>query len=441
MKRILGAGLFVVAALLLVMGLAAFLPKYSGFLRLLFFYLLFDAGLWLSVNLTLGKYSKPARILIAVGYWSPMLISAGSALTVMVIPYLYWPIAFRTYLVSAILILFLVKLFPVVLWMLSILFRTIRLLFTGGLFRKDSFNVRTGMDFFVLTGWITGTIVFIVMVGGMIFGQFAFTVSRQEIILNDLPESFNGFRIVHVSDIHLGSWTCSEKLAVAVDSINDLHPDVIFFTGDMFNYSTVDGNDFGEILSQLKAIYGVYAILGNHDYGDYIKWSSTEAKKNNMVDLKSWYKKLGWKLLLNSNEIIHKGNDSIAVIGVENWGATKRFQRLGDVATARTGTEKMAVQLLLSHDPTYWDRVISKKYQDIDITFSGHTHGGQVGIAAKNFAWSPVSWLYPQWSGLYRNAKSQYPQFLYVNTGLGNIGYAGRIGILPEITLITLNKN
>ncbi|MEI6436028.1 MAG: metallophosphoesterase, partial [Bacteroidota bacterium] len=182
------------------------------------------------------------------------------------------------------------------------------------------------------------------------------------------------------------------------------------------------------------------AILGNHDYGDYIKWSSPEAKKMNMDDLKTWYNKLGWKLLLNSHEIIHKENDSIAVIGVENWGATKRFQRLGDVARAWSGTEKMAVQLLLSHDPTYWDRVISKKYQDIDITFSGHTHGGQVGIAAKNFAWSPVAWLYPQWSGIYRNAKSPYPQFLYVNTGLGNIGYAGRIGILPEITLITLKK-
>ncbi|MEI6434341.1 MAG: metallophosphoesterase, partial [Bacteroidota bacterium] len=264
MKRILGAGLFVVAALLLVIGLTSFLPKYGGFLRLLFFYLLFDAGLWLSVNRALGKYSKPARILIAVGYWSPMLISAGSLVAVIFFPYLNWPIAFRTYLVSLLLILFLVKLFPIVFWILSIFLRTIRLLFTGGLLKKGSFNVRNGMDFFVLTGWLAGTIVFIVMVGGMIFGQFAFTVSRQEIILNDLPESFNGFRIVQVSDIHLGSWTCDEKLAVAVDSINELHPDVIFFTGDMFNYSTVDGNDFGQILSRLKALYGVYAILGNH---------------------------------------------------------------------------------------------------------------------------------------------------------------------------------
>jgi predicted MPP superfamily phosphohydrolase len=276
------------------------------------------------------------------------------------------------------------------------------------------------------------------MVWGMIYGQFAFKVAKQDIRLPELPESFNGFKIVQVSDIHLGSWTCREKLADAVDSINALKPDVIFVTGDMFNYKTAEGSDFGTILRQLSAQHGIYVILGNHDYGDYITWPTPEDKRRNMDELKLWYRGLGWKLLLNEHAFIHAGSDSIVVIGIENWGATARFQRLGDIDKARTGSEKVPVQLLLSHDPSYWDLVISKKYQDIDITFSGHTHGGQVGISTKYFSWSPSALAYPHWAGLYKNPESRSAQYLYVNPGLGIIGYAGRIGIRPEITLITL---
>jgi hypothetical protein len=159
-----------------------------------------------------------------------------------------------------------------------------------------------------------------------------------------------------------------------------------------------------------------------------------------MVDMTAYYRHLGWKLLMNSNDLLRRGNDSIAVIGVENWGATRRFQRFGDIALAEKGTETMAIQLLLSHDPSHWDSIVSKQYQHIDVTFAGHTHGGQVGIDCCNIHWSPVKWVSRFWCGLYENQHSKEPQYLFVNQGLGNIGYSGRIGIMPEITLITLRR-
>ena len=441
MKQKMGAGLFVVAALFLVFGLTAYLPKYAGFIRILFFFLILDAALWYTVRRAISGFSQRTRICIGLIYWSPVMISAVCLATGFVVSFFDWPIPVRTYLVSIVLILFLVKLLPAIAWIFSLMFRYMKILYLNITAGNPVIKVNRIMGPMVVSAWIAGFIIAMIMVGGMIFGQFAFHVARQEISIAELPESFNGFKIVHVSDIHLGSWTCSKKLADAVDSINGLKPDVVFFTGDMFNYNTAEGIDFGNILMKLTPPHGIYAILGNHDYGDYITWSTPEAKHRNMAELKLWFHSLGWKLLMNEHDFIHVGIDSIAVVGVENWGATARFQRVGDIDKARTGIENIPVQLLLSHDPSYWDMVISKKYRDIDITFSGHTHGGQVGISMKTFSWSPSSWVYPQWAGLYRNQESISDQYLYVNPGLGNIGYPGRIGILPEITLITLKSN
>jgi predicted MPP superfamily phosphohydrolase len=165
-----------------------------------------------------------------------------------------------------------------------------------------------------------------------------------------------------------------------------------------------------------------------------------DLKQKNITDLRKYYKDLGWKLLLNSNDVLKKGQDSIAVIGVENWGATHRFQRFGDIGIAQKGTEQMAIQLLLSHDPSHYDSIICKKFKNIDITFAGHTHGGQVGIDCSGTHWSPAAMAYPHWSGLYGNSDTLNPQYVFVNQGLGNIGYSGRIGILPEISLIILKR-
>jgi predicted MPP superfamily phosphohydrolase len=248
-------------------------------------------------------------------------------------------------------------------------------------------------------------------------------------------------RIVQFSDVHLGNWPRKDKLEEVVRLINNCKPDMIFFTGDMFNYCTAEGIPFLPILGQLHAPFGIFAILGNHDYGEYIRWPSEADKKANMEALGQFYHQLGWTLLRNDNQIIARGSDSIAVVGVENWGKTKRFQRLGDIEKALTGSENLPVHLLLSHDPTYWESVISKNYPMVDITFSGHTHGGQVGINAAGIHWSPVAWFSKFWGGLYRKEGSPVIQYLYVDEGIGCIGYSGRVGILPEITLFTIRKS
>jgi predicted MPP superfamily phosphohydrolase len=209
----------------------------------------------------------------------------------------------------------------------------------------------------------------------------------------------------------------------------------------MANYTVLDVLPFEEILTHLKAPYGIFAILGNHDYGAYVKWPSEEAKEKDMKDLISFYHRLGWKLLLNEHSILRKGDDSIAILGVQNWGKAYRFQKLGDIPAAQKGVENMSVQLLLSHDPSFWDSIICHKFRNIDITFSGHTHGFQFGIECCGIRWSPAQYLYKQWGGLYEKpVPGSHPQYIYVNRGLGSLGYPGRIGILPEITVFTLRS-
>jgi hypothetical protein len=260
--------------------------------------------------------------------------------------------------------------------------------------------------------------------------------------LPELPPSFDGFRIVQISDIHLGSWAFKDKLKEAVEIINEQKPDMVFFTGDMVNYTSYESYEYADILKEIRPPSGVFAIMGNHDYGDYVSWRSVQAKIDNREYLEEIYKYLGWKLLLNEHVVVRKGDDSIAVIGVENWGGTKRFPRLGDLDKATSGSEGMEIQLLLSHDPSHWEKLVTKKFRKIDITFSGHTHGFQMGIECCGIRWSPSQYMYGTWAGLYdKPVEGSHPQYLYVNRGLGSVGYPGRIGILPEITLIVLHKS
>ncbi|MCX6305614.1 MAG: metallophosphoesterase [Bacteroidetes bacterium] len=441
MKKHLVSAIFVVLSLSMVVVLRAFLPKYSGMFLYFFFFLVFYGYLWFSVSRGLHKHSRVLRSLAAILYWFPVALIVSLMGYGFMVSFLEWNIPFRTYLQSIILILFLAEFLPMVTLILADTGRlvdfTFQRLVRG---RTISFNSLHRFKPILVTGWIMGALVFLIMAAGMLFWQFDFTVRRQGITLNELPAAFNGLKIVQISDVHLGSWGSKQRLQEAMDQINELKPDVIFFTGDMFNYCTADGRGFENILKTLQAPFGIYAILGNHDYGDYITWPTPGVKKKNMSDLVSFYNNLGWKLLRNSHDILRRGNDSIAVIGVENWGSTRRFQRRGDMAVAQEGTENMAIQLLLSHDPSHWDKIVSKDYPKIDVTFAGHTHGGQIGIDCCNIHWSPVKWLYAHWCGLYQSPGAYPPQYLYVNQGLGNIGYSGRIGILPEITLFTLMK-
>jgi len=441
MKKFFFPSLFIVLSLILVLVSGAFMPKYSGALKFFFFFLLSDGYLWLLVRNAIKSLRAELRILATILFWLPVALLLCLIVCGILVPFLDWNLQVRTYFPSLILILFVTEFFPILTLALADLIRfsnfTFRCFLPG---KRKSLGSIQRFKPLLLTGWIMGALMFLLMAAGTIFWQFDFQVRKQVIILKELPTAFDGLKIVQFSDVHLGSWGVKQKLQKAMDEINGLRPDVIFFTGDMFNFCTADGNGFEPILKTLRAPYGIYAIMGNHDYGDYIRWPSAEAKTKNLEDLKVFYKNLGWKLLLNSHDLLKRGTDSIAVIGVENWGATRRFQRRGDIAMAQKGTENMAIQLLLSHDPSHWDSIISKKYPKIDVTFSGHTHGGQFGIDCCNIHWSPIQWFSRLWCGLYQNPDTNTPQYLYVNQGLGNIGYAGRVGIMPEITLIILKR-
>jgi len=271
---------------------------------------------------------------------------------------------------------------------------------------------------------------------GMVKGAFDYKIHNVKITLPNLPGAFNGLKIVQISDIHSGSFVSTKPLEEAVKLINAQNPDVIFFTGDLVNDRATEMEPFMDVLNKLNAPMGVYSTLGNHDYGDYVSWESQAAKVENLENLKKVHAQLGWRLLMNEHVPLKKQDAEIALIGVENWGDKLHFPKYGDLQKAHAGTEKYPVKLLLSHDPSHFTNQVKQLYKDIDITFSGHTHGFQFGIEIPGFKWSPSQYVYKHWAGL----AQENNQYLYVNRGLGFLGYPGRVGILPEITVMELYK-
>ena len=276
---------------------------------------------------------------------------------------------------------------------------------------------------------------FVSFIYGMVKGAFDYKVRNVKVILPQLPSSFNGLKIVQISDIHSGSFVSTTHIEEAINIVMQQKADIIFFTGDLVNNEATETEPFIEILSRVKAPMGVFSTLGNHDYGDYKTWESPEAKVKNLQDLKDIHAQLGWKLMMNEHVALKKGDDEIALIGIENWGGNLNFPKYGDMKKAHAETEKYPVKLLLSHDPSHWEMQVRKDYKDVDITFSGHTHGFQFGIEIPGWIkWSPSQFVYKQWAGLYTEGN----QHVYVNRGLGFLGYPGRVGILPEITVMEL---
>ena len=271
---------------------------------------------------------------------------------------------------------------------------------------------------------------------GMVKTAYDFTVRRSKVVLTNLPESFNGLKIVQISDIHSGSFLSAEPIEKAVRQIMALQPDIIFFTGDLVNDRASEIEPYLKLFSGLKAPLGVFSILGNHDYGDYVQWPDEQSKRENLDTLIQHHKTMGWDILLNEHRIIEKNGEKIKILGVENWGAALRFPKYGDVQKAKANSENTPVTLLLSHDPSHWEAEITPNHSDIDLTFSGHTHGFQFGIDIPGFKWSPSQYVYKQWAGIYESAH----QKINVNRGFGFIGYMGRVGIKPEITLVELVK-
>lgn len=293
----------------------------------------------------------------------------------------------------------------------------------------------TRSEFLARTAIVAGAVPFTAMAYGIISGAHDYRVRRRTVYLPNLPKPFDGLRIGQISDIHSGTFFNKVGVQGGVDMLLQEKPDVVFFTGDLVNYQTKEVDPYIEIFSRLKAPMGVFSVTGNHDYGDYRSWTSLAAKRQNFQDLIAAHKVMNYDLLMNENRTLQVDGERIAIIGIENWG-TGRFPKYGRLDVAHRGTEDAPVKLLLSHDPSHWDAEVRPKYPDIDLTFAGHTHGFQMGIEIGDFRWSPSQYMYKQWADLYQ----QGDQFLYVNRGYGCIGYPGRIGMPPEITIIELKR-
>jgi predicted MPP superfamily phosphohydrolase len=271
---------------------------------------------------------------------------------------------------------------------------------------------------------------------GMFRGKYNFKVLTYELEYDDLPEAFEGFKITQISDIHSGSFDNPKKVQYGVDLVNAQGSDVVFFTGDLVNNKAEEILPWIETFKKINAKHGVYSVLGNHDYGDYMRWESPEAKKKNMQALEKAQKQMGWDLLLNQSRFIEKDGQRIAVIGVENWGSG--FKQVGDLNKALTDVSEKDFKILMSHDPSHWEAEVLPHPFKIHLTLSGHTHGMQFGIEIPGWIkWSPVKWRYKQWAGVYQESD----QHLNVNRGFGYLAYPGRVGIWPEVTVITLTKS
>lgn len=291
------------------------------------------------------------------------------------------------------------------------------------------------LKFISQTGLVLASIPFFSFIWGIVRGRFNFRVEPVDVAFKNLPKSFNGLKIVHISDIHIGSFQGFEgQVEEAINLINAQQPDLILFTGDLVNNFHEELDGWIPVLGKMKARFGKYSILGNHDYGHYYHWEDKNEEKENFRKIQESHAEMGFKLLNNTSETIEINGEKIALIGVENWGLPP-FPQIGDYEAASREVQDIPFKILLSHDPTHWqEKIIGKT--DVAITLSGHTHGMQFGIQLGNIKWSPSQYKYPRWSGLYREAN----QLLYVNRGFGFIGYPGRVGMPPEITVLNLHS-
>ena len=288
-------------------------------------------------------------------------------------------------------------------------------------------------EFIVKVGLIAVSVPFVFIARGIQKGRFLIQVQRHKIQSDKLPKSLKGFRIVQISDWHIGSFrNFPERVKEAVVAINALSPNLVVFTGDMVNNYATELEPFVDELSKITSTHGKFSVLGNHDYGHYAFWKTKDEEHLNLHRLKELYNKAGFRLLENESVRIGQKGSGFTLLGIENWGLPP-FPQYGDLSKALEGAASDDFKILLSHDPSHWDAQVVGK-TDVDLTLSGHTHGMQFGVDIPGFKWSPVKWKYPRWSGLY----IEEPQQLYVNVGLGYIAFPGRVGIKPEITVFEI---
>jgi len=379
-------------------------------------------------TITPGLDPQP-RTAIFIAYWTLVAIALG---IVAGLPDLRsrYPRA-GGYVLATILGLYIGKLVAAIFLLLDDIRRVIQLIIT-----RVSSPAPPAISHSILLSWL-GLVLGTAILAALVYGftnKYNYKVQRVRLASDRLPAAFKGLKIIQLSDIHSGSLSDPAAVARGIDRVLAEKPDLILFTGDLVNNAASEIGEYQTIFGRLKAPMGVFSTLGNHDYGDYAYWESAEAKNANLDRLKAIQKEMGWRLLMNEHVALEKDGARIALIGIENWSAKARFPKYGRMDLAYPGTEKYPFKILMSHDPSHWDAEVRPHYPDIDLMLAGHTHGMQFGIELPWLKWSPVRFLYRQWAGLYEEGR----QRLYVNRGYGFIGYPGRFGILPEITLIEL---
>ncbi len=410
-----------------------------GVITFLSIMVLFDLYVFQAVKTVAQNLSPKTKTIVYGIYWGITIIAIIGYLMFIYTEQAYLGRKIRTYLFSIIVGLFIAKMVAIVFFLIDDLRRIIQLISSKLFFNNTDINTMNvdGISRSVFLSWLglaAGTTLF----GTLLYGfsnQYKYHVNKIKIVFDNLPASFKGLRIVHISDVHSGSFMDKKAVQHGVDMIMEQQADLILFTGDLVNDKATEMKDYMDVFNQLKAPMGVFSTLGNHDYGDYVKWPIEGiSKEQNLLNVQQVHADLGWKLLMNEHVVIEKGGEQIAILGIENWGAKAKFPKYGNMNKAHAGTEKYPFKILLSHDPSHWDAQVKTEYPDVDLMLSGHTHGMQFGIEIPGFKWSPIQYVYKQWGGLYEDAK----QKLYVNRGFGFLGYPGRVGVLPEITVIEL---
>ncbi len=412
-----------------------------GALIIVIIMMLLDSYVFLAIKTVSHSASPKTRSIIFSIYW---IISIAAIIGFLLFIFTgpeFLSKKIRTYLFATIIGLFFAKFVSVIFFLVDDIRRLIqwsagKLLYTN---TEGSQMNDDGISRSVFLSWL-GLAAGSTLFGSLVYGfsnKYNYQVKRLKLSFDNLPASFNGLKIVQFSDVHSGSFTNKKAVEHGIEKIMAEKADLIIFSGDLVNNMATEMGQYIDIFSKIKAPLGVYSTFGNHDYGDYVSWPvDGVTKEQNLKNLANVHASLGWRLLMNEHVVIEKNGEEIAVIGIENWSNKARFPKYGDMAKAYAGTEKYPFKVLISHDPSHWDAQVRPQYGDVDLMFSGHTHGMQFGIEIPGFKWSPVQYVYKEWAGLYEEGK----QKLYVNRGFGFIGYPGRVGILPEITVIELSR-
>lgn len=416
------------------------------------FAFLIDWYVWQAYRTLYNKRNPKIKLIVKFIFWAIPILIVSILIASLFYPALEQKAAFRNYLMGIFFVIYLSKFFVVLFLIVDDIKRVIMhsFIFIKGKLRhlkaaeieKEELEQSekekvSRSEFLSRTGILVGTLPLIVLTRGIVKGAYNYKLHKHELFFPNLPDAFDGLKVVQISDIHCGSFNDKDAVYKGIQLIKDQKPDLILFTGDLVNNRSNEAIEWMDMFSEIKAPMGVFSTLGNHDYGDYVSdWKSPEEKQANLEQLFSIHQDMGWNLLRNEHVLIERKFQRFGLIGVENWGDMGRFQKFGDIDKARKGMPDVPFQLLMSHDPSHFDKIVSQKHPDIDLTLSGHTHGFQFGVEIGGFKWSPSQYIYPHWAGKYKVAR----QMIYVNRGYGFLGYPGRVGILPEITVFTLTN-